>query len=93
MPVAILLLALLAAASPSDTKRQTLARWYEGPVRYLLTRREEKEFKALHDDVARSEFIRTFWRRRDPLPQTPENEARISFWRRVRCMPTSGPEV
>jgi hypothetical protein len=36
-----------APASTDDGKGAALARWYEGPVRYLLTRREEKEFRAL----------------------------------------------
>src|SRR5881397_2407934 len=79
-----LLIAVLAAASPSPSaQEQTLAKWYQGPVRYLLSRREEKEFRSLKDDASRSEFIRTFWRSHDPIPATPENEARISFWRRV----------
>ncbi len=80
---AILLSALLAAPPRGGAQAQSLAGWYEGPVRYLITRREEKEFKSLRDDVARSEYIRGFWRKRDPIPQTPENEARIAFWRRV----------
>ena len=61
MPFSVVLCLLLAAASPArHDKDEVLARWYEGPVRYLITRREEKEFR-----------------------ETPENEARISFWRRV----------
>jgi len=37
----------------------------------------------LPTDAARSEWIRMFWKRHDPVPETPENEARITFWRRV----------
>lgn len=74
---------VLAAVPPAEKESSALASWYQGPVRYLLTRREEKEFRALPDDVSRSEFIRQFWRHRDPVATTPENEARISFWRRV----------
>lgn len=80
---AFLLAVLLAAADPAPAKGQALSHWYQGPVRYLLSRREEKEFKALPNDAARSEWIRTFWRLHDPVPETPENEARITFWRRV----------
>lgn len=74
---------MLAAPPSPEGRGASLARWYEGPVRYLLTRREEKEFKVLKEDPSRSEFIRMFWRRRDPIPETAENEARITFWRRV----------
>lgn len=80
---ALLLAPLVVAGPPSEPKDQALAKWYEGPVRYLVTRREEKEFRSLKDDPSRSEFIRSFWRRRDPIPATPENEARLTFWRRV----------
>jgi GWxTD domain-containing protein len=83
MLAVLALIWLFAAAPTAETKGPTLAKWYEGPVRYILTRREEKEFKALKDDASRSEFIRAFWKRRDPVPATGENEARISFWRRV----------
>ena len=71
------------AASSAETKGSALSHWYEGPVRYLITRREEKEFRALKDDASRSEFIHQFWKRRDPIPETPENEARLIFWKRV----------
>ena len=83
MLTAILLSAMLAAPPSGGKRAESLERWYQGPVRYLMTHREEKEFKALKDDPGRSEYIRAFWRRRDPIPQTPENEARIAFWRRV----------
>ena len=69
---------ILAAAATRQV--ESLAKWYEGPVRYLMTRREEKEYKAIKEDAARTEYIRTFWRRKDPIPETPENEARIAFW-------------
>lgn len=84
MLVAAPLLAWMLAAAPiAGDRGPSLASWDEGPVRYLLTRREGKEFRVLKDDASRSEFIRTFWRRRDPIPETGENEARIAFWRRV----------
>lgn len=75
--------AAIIAASPAARPPESLAKWYEGPVRYLMSRRETKEFKSLRDDASRTEYVRIFWRRRDPIPETPENEARIAFWRRV----------
>jgi GWxTD domain-containing protein len=68
------------AAAPED---EPLARWHEGPVRYLLTGPEIKQFRKLAADDARREFIRAFWERRDPTPDTPDNELRDLFYRRV----------
>lgn len=57
--------------------------WAQGPVRYLLTAQQRDDFERLSDPVSRSEFISEFWRVRDPHPETPENEFREEFQRRV----------
>ncbi len=59
-------------------------RWREGPVRYIITRSEDKEYLQLDTEEARRRFIEAFWRRRDPSPGTPGNEYRATFWQRVR---------
>ena len=86
----LLILALLVAfpllvpvPTLAKTAPQGLAGWPEGPVRYLLARSEEEEFRKLQDVTARALFIVRFWRRRDPTPGTLENETRREFWRRV----------
>lgn len=61
--------------------------WYQGPVRYIITRVEVKSYKALETDAERGTFIDWFWQRRDPDPSTPENEFRNRFEQRVlECM-------
>jgi GWxTD domain-containing protein len=57
--------------------------WAEGPVRFLLTGDQMDGYERLQDPASRSEFITEFWKGRDPKPETPENEARIEFERRV----------
>ncbi len=57
--------------------------WAVGPVRYLMTADEVHRFARLSDPVSRSEFVTEFWRTRDPKPETPENEFRDEFERRV----------
>jgi len=57
--------------------------WATGPVGYLLTSEQKRDFGRLSDPVSRSEFITTFWKAHDPRPETPENEARDEFDRRV----------
>ncbi len=57
--------------------------WRSGPVRYILTRNEDKAFKRLRTDEERAAFIERFWARRDPTPVTPFNEFRVQFRERV----------
>ena len=57
--------------------------WAEGPVRFLLTGEQKDDYERLSDPASRSEFITEFWKLRDPKAETPENEARMEFERRV----------
>src|SRR5215831_18944448 len=57
--------------------------WYQGPVRYIITKVEVKSYKALETEAERGTFIDWFWQRRDPDPSTPENEFRNRFEQRV----------
>ena len=57
--------------------------WYQGPVRYIITKQEVKAYKALDNEVDRSSFIDWFWQRRDIVPSTPDNEFRNRFEQRV----------
>ena len=57
--------------------------WSEGPVRWLMTPDEKKSYTAVVDPITRSEFIANFWKARDPRPDTPENEFREEFDKRV----------
>ena len=57
--------------------------WANGPVKYLLSSSESRAYSRLSDQVSRAEFVARFWRARDPLPDTPENEFRREFERRV----------
>src|SRR5262245_42507106 len=57
--------------------------WTNGPARFLMTSAEAGEFQRITDPIARSEFIIKFWKDRDRTPETPENEFRDEFERRV----------
>ena len=52
-------------------------------MRFLLSRSEADEFRHLPDSISRSEFITKFWKGHDATPETPENEFRQEFERRV----------
>ncbi len=57
--------------------------WAKGPAKYLLTSAQRQDFERLADSFARSEYIAVFWKAHDPKPETPENEFRDEFERRV----------
>ncbi len=57
--------------------------WARGPAGYLLTGEQKSDYERLSDPASRSEFIAAFWKERDSRPETPENETRIEFERRV----------
>ena len=57
--------------------------WANGPVKYLLSSSQSRAYSRLSDQVSRAEFVARFWRARDPFPDTPENEFRREFERRV----------
>ena len=58
-------------------------KWLENDVPYIITDEEKKAFKALPTDEERENFIEKFWRRRDPNPDTEENEFREEYYERI----------
>ncbi|MDQ4123540.1 MAG: GWxTD domain-containing protein [Acidobacteriota bacterium] len=57
--------------------------WLEKDVAYIITDQEKKAFKQLATDEEREKFIENFWLRRDPDPDTEENEYREEYYERI----------
>jgi GWxTD domain-containing protein len=57
--------------------------WLDKDVAYIITEEERKAFKKLATDEERERFIEEFWRRRDPDPDTDENEYREEYYERI----------
>jgi len=53
-------------------------------LNYLATQQEIGEIGRLDGEEARRTYWEAFWKRRDPSPETPENEVRDEFYRRVQ---------
>lgn len=51
-------------------------------VRYIITRKERKIFLELPQSE-REQFIEEFWERRDPDPDTEENEFKMEYFNRI----------
>ena len=58
-------------------------KWLNDDVPYIITKEEKKAFMALQTDEERENFIENFWRRRDPNPDTEENEYREEYYERI----------
>src|SRR6202044_1707042 len=58
-------------------------RWVDEDVRWIITDQELKAFKSLSNDEERDNFIEQFWQRRNPDPDSPENEFREENYRRI----------
>src|SRR5579859_4425724 len=57
--------------------------WLKEDVKWIITSEEEKAFKALSNHEEREQFIEQFWLRRDPTPDTVENEFKEEHYRRI----------
>jgi GWxTD domain-containing protein len=58
-------------------------KWINNDVSYIITKEEKRAFYALQTDEERENFIENFWRRRDPNPDTEENEYREEYYERI----------
>jgi GWxTD domain-containing protein len=58
-------------------------KWMDNDVTYIITDEERKAFKRLNTDEEREQFVEQFWLRRDPTPDTIENEYKEEHYRRI----------
>jgi len=58
-------------------------KWVNEDVHWIITDQELKAFKSLSNDEERDNFIENFWLRRNPNPDSPENEFREEHYRRI----------
>ena len=62
----------------------TYKTWLNQEVPYIITDEERKSFMSLSNDEERDAFIESFWQRRNPNPDSPENEYREEHYRRIQ---------
>jgi GWxTD domain-containing protein len=71
----------------SKALKQELGRsykkWLSEDVVWIITDEERSAFKQLSNDEERDQFIEAFWQRRDPSPDTVENEFKEEHYRRI----------
>lgn len=62
----------------------TYKTWLNQEVSYIISDQERKAFLSLSNDEERDAFIEAFWQRRNPNPDSPENEFREEHYRRIQ---------
>jgi GWxTD domain-containing protein len=62
---------------------KTYRKWLDEDVRWIITDEEKSAFTQLSNDEERDQFIEAFWQRRDPTPDTEENEFKEEHYRRI----------
>ena len=62
---------------------KTYKKWLDQDVSYIITGEEREAFLKLSNDEERDQFIEQFWLRRDPTPDSIENEYKEEHYRRI----------
>ena len=57
--------------------------WVDQDVKWIISDEELTAFKHLSNDLERDQFIENFWLRRNPNPESPENEYREEHYARI----------
>jgi GWxTD domain-containing protein len=66
-----------------DELKGEYKKWVDEDVRWIITDQEMQAFKSLSNDEERDQFIENFWLRRNPNPDSPENEYREEHYARI----------
>ena len=58
-------------------------KWLDQDVRWIITDDERKAFMQLSNNEERDQFIEAFWQRRNPNPDSEDNEFKDEHYRRI----------
>src|SRR5437667_3320854 len=62
---------------------KALKKWIDEDVAYIITNEERSTWKNLKTDEERESFIESFWLRRDPTPDSIDNEFKDDHYERI----------
>jgi GWxTD domain-containing protein len=74
---------LINCTSIGRVKMDPISQEFYEYARLIMTKPEKDIFLMLPDKESREEFIQDFWAKRDPDPQTEENEFKQEFYDRI----------
>jgi GWxTD domain-containing protein len=70
-------------ALKTEIMGETYKKWLDVDVRWIITPEESKAFKTLSNNEERDQFIEQFWQRRNPNPDSEENDFKEEHYRRI----------
>ena len=73
------------------TDDASLERYYD-QIRYIAKREELDEYRRL-DPEEKARFVLAFWKKRDPTPDTPENEFAAEHFKRIQYADINFPAL
>lgn len=82
LAIALLFMSSVPSAFQSENLKD-LDEWHKGPIKWIISENETEQFESLASDEERLDFIKRFWERRDPTPNTSTNEYKDEFYSRV----------
>jgi GWxTD domain-containing protein len=75
--------AVLIATSVVAQVSTPYRNWGDSAVHYLMMKQEKSDWELIRTDAEAKAFIELFWARRDPTPDTPDNELRQQMETRI----------
>jgi GWxTD domain-containing protein len=85
--ISVLFASFLNALYTATKKPEAWKNWLD-EVHLIMTKAEESVFYSLKTEEDRKRFQEQFWKARDPKPETPYNEYKIEFYRRLKYADT-----
>ncbi len=83
-PVLLSLILILLNFNLAAVNEDKYENWLNKEVNLIITEAEKTEFKKLEKEREKDFFIKLFWAKRDPTPQTEKNEFRDEYYQRLQ---------
>jgi GWxTD domain-containing protein len=80
--ISVISASFLSFSNASAKKSDPWKKWLD-EVHLIMTKTEESVFHSLKTEEDRNRFQEQFWKARDPMLETPYNEYKIEFYRRL----------
>jgi GWxTD domain-containing protein len=81
--LSLVVCSLIAGAAKHPPLPPKYAHWVKEEVPYLITDQEKEQFQSLASDQERDNFIASFWKERNPDPNSPVNTFQQEYYARV----------
>lgn len=79
----LLIIGVVSCGVSTNVELDPESQEFYDTARLVMTKEEKDIFNHLPDKASRKEFIQDFWKKRDPDPDTEDNEFKEEFFRRI----------